>query len=1364
MFAGEEVLERLIIGRVEPHIYAFSTNTFPNYLKIGDTYRPVSERLAEWKNHYPKLEQEFEASAKIEDMFFRDFAVHKFLENDLQKVRLLKESEDFPGENIYYSKEFFKNTNAEEIQKAIKDIHKNYSDKTSKYSFYNLESLREETLCYKRGDVWKLRNNQKETVKNFKKAIGNGRTNLLMYAVMRFGKSFTSLCCAKEIKNLKLVVVVSAKVDVLSEWKKNTEIPGNFSNFEFKTSKDLLENEHLISEHLASTDDKVIILFLTLQDLQGDLVKDKHKELFTDNTNIDLLIIDETHFGARADKYGAVLKQPSKAISKYDKDEVVDIIDYSNEIDKTLQSKYKLHLSGTPYRILMGSEFQKEDIISFCQYSDIVDAQEKWNNENLLKDVDDYNNPIKEWDNPYFGFPQMIRFAFNPNKSSRIRIEKLKRHGMSFALSRLLEPKSIIKDNVNQRHKQFIYEEEIQELLEIIDGSKADEEILGFLNNNKIKQGNMCRHIVMVLPYCASCDAMENLILNNTKKFKNLKDYKLINISGIDKQNLYKDTNSVKKAISDAENDGQKTITLTVNRMLTGSTVEQWDTMIFLKDTASPQEYDQAIFRLQSQYVKTYKDDKTGDTIKYNMKPQTILVDFCIDRVFKMQELKSQIYNVNIDEAGNSKLKKRLERELKISPIITINKNKIQEISATDILNKISEYSQSRGVAEETNEIPVDLNLKEIPIIWNTISKENELGSKNGFNIDVADGDGDDIETPAPLTENDDNENSTPDGNNNQTDDTEVSSDRDPVKQFRMYYARILYYSFLTISDVKSLDDILSSFNIENNARIFSNMGLNKEVLIALKNNMNKFMLSTLDYKIQNINRLSNDTSIEPIKRAYTANQKFGKLGESEVVTPEIIATEMIALLTDEFFNNCIKNKIPILDIASKEGEFAIALYNRFNDLGYHIDDFKDLIYSIPTSNITYEFTRKIYDVLGLNVNNIAENFNSYDLLKVKNGNNIDYQKIKALVCQNKKLSEITLKEEIQPGGDDNMVKFGAVVGNPPYQEDDGGAQKSARPIYHYFVKISKVITSQFSTLIIPARWFAGGKGLDEFRDEMLNDENIQQLDDFLHPEEVFPETNNRGGVCFFLRNNLYNNVCNKVKVVTHLNQLTKDIAIRNLKTRNLNIFIRSQKAVDILNKVIPNDEIETMERYISSRKPFGFDGNFINSSRVLLCSDGLSNPIICYGKSGKHGFVERSLVQMNKDNIDLWKVFFPYANNIGTELNDDNQNTFIGKPNSICTETFIYAGVNMNLDSNSANNLSKYLRTTFARFMHSIAKISQHGTAKTYRFVPLQDFTNNSDINWGLPISEVDKQLYKKYNLSDNEILYIESMIKPME
>ena len=1367
MLTGEEVLEELIVGRVEPHIYAFSTNTIPNYLKIGDTYRPVSTRLKEWEKHFPELKKEFESSAKIDDVFFRDYAIHEFLENDLHKTRLLKDSKDFIDKGFYYSKEFFKDTKPDDIKIAINDIQEDYHAKTNKYSFYNLDTLREEQLHYERSDSWPIRDNQQTAINNFKVAINNGRDNLLMYAVMRFGKSFTALCCAKEIPNRKLIVVVSAKADVLNEWKKNVEQPGNFTNYEFKTKQDLEDDEHLISNHLNNPNNKVFVLFLTLQELQGELIKDRHKELFADNTNIDLLIIDETHFGARADKYGAVLKQSAQAINKHDKDEIKDIEDYSDEIKKILKAKYKLHLSGTPYRILMGSEFKKDDIISFCQYSDIVDEQKKWDDENLLEDVDVDNNPIKEWNNPYYGFPQMIRFAFNPNEASRKRLKQFKKDGNTYALSKLLEPKSTIKDTESNDHKRFIYENEILELLEVIDGSKQDDEILSFLNYDKIIQGNMCRHIVMVLPYCASCDAMENLIISNSDKFKNLKDYKIINISGIDKPNQYRDTEAVKKAIKDCEKINQKTITLTVNRMLTGSTVEQWDTMIFLKDTASPQEYDQAIFRLQSQYVKTYKDEKTGDTIKYNMKPQTLLVDFCIDRIFKMQELKAQIYNVNIDEAGNKKLETRLKKELEISPIIVINKNKIEQITAKNILEAVSNYSKSRGVAEETNDIPVDLALIDIPDIWNTISKENELGSKSGFEVKAVEGEGDELDIP----DGDDNGNDGTDtsstdinGESGETSESDDSNQKDPVKQFRMYYARILYYAFLIDDNITSLDDVISSIDLDNNNRIFKNMGLSKEVIVALRNNMNKFMLSSLDYKIQNINSLSNDINIDPLDRATTANQKFGRIGESEVVTPEKVTSEMINLLPDEFLNECVDSKIPILDIATKEGEFAIALYKRFEALGYKLDDFKDLIYSIPTSSITYEFTRKIYEVLGLNTSNIAEKFNSYDLLKIKNGNDLDYDKISKILIQDKQFNEINIQDGIQTGGDEIMMKFGAVVGNPPYQVDDGGAQKSAKPIYHHFVKIAKTFDPAYMTLVIPSRWYAGGKGLDDFREEMLNDNNIQQLDDFLHPEEVFPNTNNRGGVCYFLRNSNYNNAVDKVNVVSHYNENNVKSVYREMKTRDLDIFIRDQKSINILDKVFPNYESAAMDEYISTRKPFNLDGNIIRTNKVHTSLEGLVDPVLCYGKSGFKGYIERAEISNNRDDIGKWKVFFPYANNIGTELNDDNLNAFIGEPDSVCTETYIYAGLNMNLSKSSAQNLQKYLKTKFARFMLSIAKISQHGTAKTYKFVPVQDFANNSDIDWSKSITEIDKQLYTKYGLSEEEIIHIESMIKPME
>ena len=146
-----------------------------------------------------------------------------------------------------------------------------------------------------------------------------------------------------------------------------------------------------------------------------------------------------------------------------------------------------------------------------------------------------------------------------------------------------------------------------------------------------------------------------------------------------------------------------------------------------------------------------------------------------------------------------------------------------------------------------------------------------------------------------------------------------------------------------------------------------------------------------------------------------------------------------------------------------------------------------------------------------------------------------------------------------------------------------------------------------------------------------------------------------------------------------------------------------------------------------------------------------------------RSGYVERSLITTNVPWIDRYKVFTPRSNNIGTELSDDNLNSFVGKPRTICTETYIVIGVELMLTKESAENICKYLETKFLRFMHSLAKASQDASSKTYSFVPMQDFTSNSDISWELTIKEIDEQLYNKYGLNKQEIEFIENSIKPM-
>ena len=1350
------ILDEIIIGRVEPHIYAFTTNTIPNYLKVGDTYRPVSVRLKEWEEHYPNLEKKFEGEAKIDGVYFRDFSVHQFLEMEKHKSRL--QLADLPA-GIYYSKEFFKEATVEDVEDAITDIRNDYQNKTQKYQFYSVETLRPEETVFPRIETYPMRPNQEKTVNAFKTAIANGRKNLLMYAVMRFGKSFTSMCCAVEM-GAKLVVVVSAKADVKAEWKKTVESHVKFDGYEFVTADTLSHNNHAITERLNSG--KKVVVFLTLQDLQGDEIKDKHQEVF--GQDIDLLLVDETHFGARAEKYGEVLKNANNYESdvkyKKDSDDFVDV-DEADKTIKTLKANITIHLSGTPYRILMGSEFKKEDIIAFYQFTDIVDEQKAWDNEHILDDE------CKEWDNPYYGFPQMVRFAFRPNESSRKRLEELKKAGTTYAFSALFKPQSIKKAD-DGSHKKFIYEKEILDLLEVIDGSKSDDELLGFLDYDKIQDGKMCRHIVIVLPYCASCDALEELIKTNKDKFHNLNGYEIVNISGVDKPNAYKSPKEIKTAITKHEENGKKTITLTVNRMLTGSTVPEWDTMLYLKDTASPQEYDQAVFRLQNQYVKTFKDETTGKTIKFNMKPQTLLVDFDPNRMFVMQEKKSKIYNANVDTGGNSELEKRIRKELEISPIITINKDKIERVVATDILEAVSNYQKDKGIKDEALEIPVDLSILDDSSIRAVIELENEIGSKSGLSIPAHDGededDGSELDVPETPSgdENDDTTTS--------TDTTHTSADDKRkqgislTKKVQSYYTRILLFAFITKDMVISLSDIIAKMETEENGRIAKNLGLSKNILTLLNQKTNKFVLSDLDYKIQDLNNLSRATDLTPAERASVAVNKFGKLGDAIVITPSNICDDMVKLLPEEFIKSLPSTNGKVLDIAGTAGEFAVALHKRMTELGLEKDFIANAIYTIPKSSICYELTRKLYEMLELNIVNIASNFYSYSLPEITISGEIDYSKIKALLTQNKLFETIKLTDTPTEG--EENVNFEAIVGNPPYQEiiSSNTSNKSlSRQLFPDFIKLTIKLNPKYVALITPSRWFTGDAQDGSFiklRDFIKRNNHIRAIRNYPVAGNVFPDVFIAGGVNYYLYDKTYSG---KVDFATYTNgRLVSQN--RDLFEEGLDIVVSSSENYAILQK-IRNEQFVSLTTITKGRDAFGITGkNANNVSSSTAFNDAYE--LRCAHEEIR--YVSKDKITKNIELADKWKIFISKGNGGAGTLGDEKQVAILGKPyigkaKSVCTDSLIPIGCFETEEE--ALNLQKYIKTKFLRYIVGILKVYQNVYQNVYQFVPIQDFkSSTSDIDWSKSISDISEQLYNKYGFTAEEKDLINNKIKPME
>lgn len=1346
-----DILDRIVIGRVEPHIYAFTTNTIPNYLKVGDTYRPVSKRLNEWREIFPDLEKQYENKAVIdEETYFRDYAIHQYLENDLHKNRLTREDLE---DGIYYSREFFKEVETGDIDNAIEDIKENYRANLNKYEYYSSKNRLPQTFHYQRGEHWTLRPNQQSAVDSFIKAVKNGRRNLLMYAVMRFGKSFTSLCCALEI-SANIVLVVSAKADVKDEWKKTVEVAGNFSDYVFLEAYDLASSENAIKTN--REENKKVVIFLTLQDLQGDALKDKHRELFQEQ--IDLLIIDETHFGARAESFGKILenagyeKSDKININKLD-DENIDVNEAEEEL-KQINARIRLHLSGTPYRILMGSEFEKEDIISFVQFSDIVKEQEEWDKNNLNKD------DINEWDNPYYGFPQMVRFAFNPNKSSREKMEALKRNGVTFAFSKLFEPESIKKDTVNNRHKKFINETEILDLLQVIDGSKDDENLLGFLDYDKIKEGKMCRHMVMVLPYCASCDAMEELISTNKDTFKNLSGYEIINISGVDARSDYGKPDDIKRKIKECEENNQKTLTLTVNRMLTGSTVEQWDTMLYFKDTSSPQEYDQSIFRLQNQYIRTLSSEK--GFIKENLKPQTLLVDFDPDRLFRMQEQKSLIYNVNTEENGNSKLKERIVEELRISPVIMMNHNKIKEVDATNILEAISEYNNQRSVSDEVLDIPVDLSILNDETIREVIEQQAEFGSKKGLTINPNQGEGDELDIDEAGEEVENSE-----GNQEKTeskDYTEEKNDKEIEKlegQIKTYYQRILFFSFLTKDKVASLDDILSVIDTDENIRLSKNLFLDRGIIEKISKVMDPFKRSRLDYKIQNISMLACDESVAPLTRAMTSIKKFNRMSESEVITPSKVCDEMVGLLPEEGLKEIVSNQDKLLDIASKSGEYAVSLYKRLtSELGYSHEDVRDIIYSIPTSSVAYEFTRRFYEILDINVENIASWFNAYDLIDVKNDKDeVDYEKISRLLRQKKDFSKITLKDEIKAG--EKTVKFGAIIGNPPYQASAQGTSSSDDPIYHMFLETSYNI-GDIAVLITPARFlFDAGKTPSDWNKKMLNDPHLKVPFFESDSAKVFKDILIPGGIAITYRDSRVEfGKIGKFVSYPELNVIRNKVWREEQDSIRTIIYSQNKFNLDLLY----NDYPEYRSIIGSNGKDRRFRQIIMERLDVFTEEKKETNSIRVLGlikRARAYRYIPQKYVE-DEIWIDKYKVFVPFSNGASGTLGDEPARMIskpvLGMPGDGITQTFIGFGV---FDSQfEAEALLKYIKTKFCRILLAILKVTQGNKSETWEYVPMQNFSRTSDINWDKSIEEIDNQLYRKYALSEEDVAFINRRI----
>lgn len=491
----------------------------------------------------------------------------------------------------------------------------------------------------------------------------------------------------------------------------------------------------------------------------------------------------------------------------------------------------------------------------------------------------------------------------------------------------------------------------------------------------------------------------------------------------------------------------------------------------------------------------------------------------------------------------------------------------------------------------------------------------------------------------------------------------------------------------------------------------------------------------------------------------------LANLSNDEVFTPPEVVNKMLDMLPQELFEN---PNTTFLDPASKTGVFLreiakrllVGLEKTIPDLQERIDHiFHKQLYGIAITELTSLLSRRsVYCSKSPDGRYSVSQFHSSE-------GNIRFRKIKHTWVNGKCKYCGASKSEYDRSPDlethayefihtDNLeklfnMKFDVIIGNPPYQlSDGGGTGSSAMPIYHKFIQQSKKLNPRFITMIIPSRWFSGGKGLDDFRDEMLHDDRIREIHDFGNANDCFPGVAIEGGVCYFLWNREQRGLC---KVYSHSKDNITAMSERPLLEEGADVFIRYNEIISVIRKVASFSE-KSFSDIVSPRNPYVFRSEFKEEKNARNTCKMLGI------EAGKRVFksINLNLLGRGIDELPKYKIFISKADGAAGQIGFPVPARIIGKavicgPNVACTETFLRVGPFDNEET--AKNVKAYMETKFFRALVGARK-NKNMTQATYSFVPLQDFSKP----W------TDKELYAKYNLSQEEIDFIETMIAPMD
>ncbi|MFR0621734.1 Eco57I restriction-modification methylase domain-containing protein [Limosilactobacillus mucosae] len=1250
------------------------------------------------------------AYRKKDHSWFHDYDVHDVLERSgVKKSKKLEGNEWF-------------NTDVETVKQAIKAVKEGRKSINA-------------PLKLDIGKI-KLRPEQKEAIAKTKKAFKR-YDKMLWNAKMRFGKTLSALQLIKEEKYQHVLIMTHRPVvdeGWFEDFRKIGMPDAGYLYGSKKTGED-------ISYLLKS--DKPYVYFASLQDLRGSeevggKQGDKNHEIF--DNEWDLVIVDEAHEGTQTDLAQKVT------------DEVV-----------TEGHTKLLELSGTPFNIL---DQYDEDQVYTWDYVMEQQAKLNWS-------IDHPNEP-----NPYEGLPKVSMYTFEMSRNFK-EAQFMNEDKQSFNFKEFFR--------VDDQGK-FVYESKVKQFLRNI--TTPDSRTNYPFSTAEFR--NSLRHTLWILPGVKEANALEDLMKQDPVFGM---DYKIVNVVRNGDDNGVASESDIDKVNAAMKPDPAttKTITLTVRKMTTGVTIKPWTGVVFLSNTNSAMQYLQAAFRAQTPYSSPTFGEKTN----------CYIFDFAPDRALTVMAETSQL-NTGVGKRTTGAQKDKMAQLLNFLPIIGETGQSMKPFKVDSLLAKIKRVYAEKAVRTGFDDDSlysdellmldnVDLQdfnkLKEIVGTTKSEKKEMEV-NVNDQGLTDEEYDTANRAKKKPKKER------TPE------EIAALEKMRELKKQRKTMISILRSISIRIPMMIYGMDiDINEDVDIRKFIDLVDSLSWKEFMPQKVTKELFKKFIKYYDPDVfieagRIIRRKTKELDkLDPMERAEKLALIFGTFRNPDketVLTPWRVVNMHLGKTLGgfnfydedyqyttkdgkgirdwretEYTNRIFNPNSHILEINSKTG-----LYPLYAALSIYYREYMILI-SQSGGKFSLEDQRMIWQrVLRENIFVVAKTPMAKEITQRTLSGYLDMDtnivfvdRIVEDAKENPKLEAKKIK------GLFGNMKFDVVIGNPPYQESDNDSGKgSAKPIYQYFVGLAKLLHPDLITLITPSVWFIGGKGLDGYRSEMLNDKCLEQIYNFETPKDVFPSANLRGGVSFFLLNKDYDNSKEGLYVETIRDGKVTEKGKRPITIPGIDIFISSNKSYEILNKLYQNGVIKTtgsknmFESFVSPRNPFGLATSFRKDKRFKDSKSGLRHPVKVFAKGGLIGYTEKDNIKKNVDWIDKIKVLTPFANNVGTDLNDDNINTIIADMNTVATETYLVIGANESLSLVEAKNITRYLKTKFCRFLISLAKANQNGTRQTYRFVPNQDFTKHSDIDWTKLIPEIDQQLYKKYGLSDEEIKFIETKVQAMD